>query len=99
MDSSLKELCFAKSFNNLFGWKDSVVNLPFGAANIDEIMRELDNDPNRQNEIRKNNVKHCLAEHDWLFRWEEVLNTAGMPHTKKMKERKELLNKLSEKFL
>jgi hypothetical protein len=87
-----------EEFKKLFNWPDAVIQLPFGSNSIDSIMRELDNNPEREKIIHKNNVIHALRQHDWVYRWEEVLKIAGLEPLTGLNERKERLQHLSKKI-
>jgi len=86
-----------REFDKHFDWLDSVVNVPFGSEHIDEVIRELDKQPERQQEIRKNNVVQSLMRHDWVYRWEAVLKIAGLDPTPKLLERRDRLQNMAEK--
>lgn len=86
-----------KEFSNYFDWPDAVIDVPFNAKNIDEVIRELDKYPERQREIRKNSIVQSLLRHDWVIRWESVLKIAGLAPLPALEKRKERLRDLSEK--
>ena len=83
---------FKKSFN----WSDVVIYLPFDSDNIDKVINELDKNPRRQEQIRRNNVVQSLLKHDWVYRWESVLKTAGIEPLPELIERKKRLKDLSK---
>jgi spore maturation protein CgeB len=82
-------------YKKLFGWPNAVIHLPFGSDNIDSIMNELDKEPERQEEIRKNNVVGALLRHDWVYRWESILKISGLEPLPALFERKQRLRDLS----
>src|SRR5215813_4820598 len=43
-------------FKHLFNWPDAVIRLPYGSDRIDQIISELDAQPERREEIRRTNV-------------------------------------------
>jgi hypothetical protein len=59
-------------------WLDSVISVPLDVGNIIEIITELDAQPERLAKIRKNNVFNCLMRHDWVYRWEVILEKIGL---------------------
>jgi hypothetical protein len=85
-----------EEFKKLFGWKDSVIQVPFNSDKIDEVIKELDNQPDRQDKIHRNNVIQSLRCNDWAYRWETILNTVGLKTMPNLTERKERLKMLSE---
>jgi spore maturation protein CgeB len=82
-------------FGKLFDWPDAVLHLPFDSADIDTIINEFDQQHDRQENIRRNGVVQSLLRHDWVYRWETVLKTAGLEPTPAFLERKQQLNNLA----
>ena len=81
-------------FGRLFDWPDALVHVPYNSSEIDEIIHELDQQPERQIAIQRANVMHSLLRHDWVYRWESILSTVkleGMPQLLKRKVRLESL--------
>ena len=85
-----------KEFDKVFHWPDAVIEVPFGAHNIGEVIRDLDKDPDRQTAIRRNNITQSLLFHDWVYRWESVLRLSGCQPKPKLLERKQLLESLAK---
>jgi hypothetical protein len=85
-----------KEFKKLFYWPDAVVHLPFGSDKILDIIKEYDEQPIRQENIRRKNVLESLMKHDWAYRWETVLKTAGLDPMPGLLERKKQLESLSK---
>jgi hypothetical protein len=83
-------------FDRIFHWKDALIELPFGAENIAEVMWELDKQPERQVAARRNNIVEILLRHDWAYRWEHVLNLAQIPATPGLLKRKKKLQELAD---
>jgi hypothetical protein len=44
----------------------------------------------------RNNVVNALRRHDWVYRWERVLDSVGLPHTEAMRERRRRLGALAD---
>jgi spore maturation protein CgeB len=84
-----------EQFKKVFDWPDAVIHLPFGSDKIGEIINELDSHPDRQENIRRDNVAQSLLRHDWVYRWEAVLKIAGLDPMPQLLERKKGLIKLS----
>jgi len=85
-----------EEFEKLFNWKDAVIPLPYDSDNIDQIIKDLDPQKDRQEEIRRNNVLQSLRKHDWAYRWEKILNVVGLKHMPGLLERKNRLIDLSK---
>lgn len=85
-------------FRQLFPWPDAVVASPFDNPAIADLIRQLDADPDRLAQIRAGNVSHALREHDWLYRYETMLDAVGLPHSARMQARRERLAALAQRF-
>jgi len=85
-----------KEFDRVFHWPDAVINVPFGAEDIGEVIRDLNKDPDRQTTIRRNNITQSLLSFDWAYRWESVLRLSGLQPKPKLLERKQLLESLAK---
>jgi len=84
------------AFRKHFDWPDSVIRVPFDGENIAEILDELDSQPDRLAEIRRNNVVNSLLHHDWIYRWAEILQITGLEPKPGFFARKERLEKIAE---
>ena len=85
-----------KEFDRIFDWEGAVVDLPFGSERIGDIIREVDRDPVRQSQIRKRNITECLLRHDWAYRWESMLQLAGLAPLPALVQRKKRLQQLAD---
>jgi hypothetical protein len=74
-------------FDQYFGWEDAVIDVPFDAPHIGEVIRELEAQPERVARIRRTNVINALQQHDWLHRLRVVYDTLGLPPTEAMEQR------------
>ncbi len=83
-------------FDEQFDWPNAVIPMPFDAVNIDEIMAELDSQPRVIEEIRRNSVIRNLERNDWAYRWEKVLDLAGLESTPELEARKKKLKRLAK---
>lgn len=85
-----------EAYKTYFNWSDAVIEIPYDAANVGEIIAELDAQPDRLNRIRKDNVINSLLRHDWVYRWERILEKVGLDSTPEMLSRKAHLGKLAD---
>ncbi|MHC4241012.1 MAG: glycosyltransferase [Planctomycetota bacterium] len=85
-------------FREHFGWPDSVIRVPFDTPDITDILAELDSQPERIQEARKNNIVQSLLRHDWAYRWSTILNIAGLKPSAALTQRLEYLNKLAQEI-
>ena len=92
----LGELPNNEVFQTLFDWPEAVAQLPYNSSDIDLVMKDLDQDSERQERIRRTGVLEALKRHDWAYRWEKILETVGLEPMQEMRERKDRLRKLAE---
>jgi len=85
-----------EAFKKHFDWPDAVIRVPFDAPNISEVLAELDSQPERLAEIRKNNIVQSLLRHDWVYRWRAILDIVGLKPGPALIAREERLKKLAE---
>jgi len=83
----------------LFDWPDALIHLPYNSSEINTVMNELDQQPERQERIRRTNVVQSLLRHDWAYRWEAVLKSVGLEPMPELLQRKEHLQNLAEAVL
>lgn len=83
-------------FERLFDWPGSVCHLSSDSHRVDALIRELNAQPEKQERIRQSNIVHSLRRHDWAYRWDLILEHAGLKPTAKSRSRKERLNGLAE---
>ena len=83
-------------FPKVFDWPDAVTPLPYDSTEIDKVIADLNHDPERQDRIRRTGVTQSLMRHDWVYRWETVLNAAGLEPLQPAFDRKDRLRKLAE---
>ena len=85
-------------FTKVFDWPDALIHLPFGSDKIDTIINELDMHPDRQENIRRNNVVQSLLRHDWVYRWKKILNIAGLKAAPELEIRENRLKQMAEQI-
>jgi len=88
--------CANDEFDKIFNWEDAVIEAPFTSGAIVDAIRELDRQPERQMRIRQTNILQCLVHHDWVYRWEAILNIVGMQPMPMLQERKAHLEDVIE---
>jgi hypothetical protein len=84
-----------KEFDKIFDWEDSVIEVPFESDGIVSVIRELDKQPERQLKMRQRNMTECLLKHDWVYRWESILNMVGLQPQPALENRKRVLRQLT----
>ena len=86
-------------FEHLFDWPDSLIDLPYNSPDAEKIVRELDRQPERLARIQKMNIQQSLLRHDWVYRWEAILEAVGLPCSPRLALRKEKLQRLADKVI
>ncbi len=87
-----------EAFKEHFGWPDSVIRTPFDSPDIAEILADLDSQPERIAEARKNNIIQSLLRHDWAYRWNTILNLAGLKPSTALTDRLKYLKNLADEI-
>ena len=85
-----------EAFEELFDWPGAVTPLPYDLRDIDVVIKDLDGDPERQDKIRRTGIVQSLLRHDWVYRWEKILEVAGLEPMQGAIERKKRLRKLAD---
>ncbi len=82
-------------FQGLFDWPDSLVDLAYNSTDIDKVIRALDEQPEKQEAMRRMSVRQALLRHDWAYRWEFILKTVGHEALPRIMKRKARLHDLA----
>jgi len=85
-----------EAFRQYFDWPDAVINAPFDSPNIGKILTGLDSQPERVEQIRKNNIVQSLLRHDWAYRWQILLDMAGLQPKVTLTDRLARLKEIAE---
>ena len=83
-------------FPQLFDWPDAMIEFPYNSPDYGKVLRDLDRDPEKEEQMRRNNVCHALLRHDWVYRWEMILKALDMEPLPHISERKARLRSLAE---
>ena len=86
-------------FEELFDWPDALIELPYNSPDAESIVRELDQQPERQARIRKLNIQQSLLRHDWAYRWEAILKAVGVAPSPRLESRKAQLRHLADRVM
>jgi hypothetical protein len=82
-------------FETFFDWPGALIDLPYDSPDVHRVLKELDQDPERQEAIRQMNVRQSLLRHDWVHRWELILKAIGIAPLPQLEARKEHLKELA----
>ncbi len=86
----------SKVFRDIFDWEDAVISLPEEEHELTALFDELESDTKRVDRIRRTNMRHCFLKHDWLYRWQEILDIAGMQPLPQFEKRRQELVQCAE---
>ncbi|MGF1454818.1 MAG: hypothetical protein ACFB6R_05495 [Alphaproteobacteria bacterium] len=81
--------------NEDFDWPDFVIRTNTTDKDIIALMADLDTQPERLDAARKANVANSLLRHDYVYRWEHILNVMGVPASQKMRARQTRLREMA----
>jgi hypothetical protein len=87
----------APEFQELFDWPDAVVEIPHEPDDMRAIYRDLEAQPERMNRARFMNATQSLRKHDWIYRWERILNTLGFDTPAGVQARKTALKTIADR--
>jgi hypothetical protein len=74
-------------FADYIDWDDAVIALPPETADVRGFLADLDAQAERIARIRTTNMSQCLRRHDWAHRWDQILQTLGLPRTEDLQRR------------
>jgi hypothetical protein len=86
----------SEAFQQMFGWKDAVIEINPNGSDTNEVLNRLLSDPERLARISMRNATETLCRHDWLYRWLNIYEIAGSVPTPTMLARAQRLKQLAE---
>src|SRR5262245_2487553 len=86
-----------QSFREMFDWPDAVVSVKPDGSDVASVLSGLTCDPERLLEIGRRNVREALLRHDWVYRWQRVLEIAGLRPSSGMEDRERTLRSLADR--
>jgi len=84
------------AFRRHFDWLDAVIEIQPDGSDAVEVISRLAADPERLRTISCRNAEETLRRHDWLYRWKEILATAGLKPRPQLEAREMRLGELAE---
>jgi Glycosyl transferases group 1 len=89
-----------KAYEQNFDWPDAVVPLKTtDGSDIADVIAELDRQPDRVAQVRRENVVNSLLRHDWVYRWRAMLDIVGLPPSDGISVREMRLKRLAQTVL
>jgi hypothetical protein len=86
----------SEAFSEMFPGPDSVISVQPDGSDIVEILARLNSEPERIAEISRRNSVQSLLKHDWVRRWKEIFDAAGMEPSPRMLARECRLKELAD---
>jgi hypothetical protein len=83
-------------FAQLFDWPDPMIDFPYNSPDFDKVISMLRKDPEKEDQMRRTNVRQALLRHDWVYRWETILKAVGLEPLPHIVERKARLRSLAD---
>ena len=85
-----------KPFRRMFDWPDAVIEVKIDGSDVTEVLLDLAARPERFLEISRRNAVEALLRHDWVYRWKQILDIAGLTPLPAMEARQKRLRALAE---
>lgn len=85
-----------EAFGEMFPWRDAVIEIQPDGSDVIEVLARLSSEPERVSAIGRKNTAHALLYHDWVYRWKEILQAAGMEPSPGMAAREHRLKELAQ---
>ena len=86
-------------FGDLFPWPDAVVKIKADGSDILDVLATLGSAPDHLAAIHRRNATHAMLRHDWIHRWIDIFQIAGVDPTPEMIARRDHLNALAQSAL
>ena len=84
------------TFHTLFDWPQAVIPVrPDGTDTLD-VIRGLQREPDLLHEISERNALNTARRHDWMHRWQTILDIAGLPALSRLNARGERLQAIAD---
>lgn len=84
------------SFGNYFDWPDPVISTELDGTQLAGLVADLDAQPARLAQIRRESMAGSLLRHDWVYRWRQILEAIDFPCLQGAIEREGRLATLAE---
>jgi hypothetical protein len=84
------------TFQECFDWPDAVIRTTPDGGEIVALIADLDEQPDRLNRVRRDNVENSLRRHDWIYRWRRMLEIVGVPISSGVIKRERCLTRLAD---
>jgi hypothetical protein len=82
-------------FRRMFGWQNAVIEVQPDGSDVSEVLSRLFAEPDLVAAISQTNAIEALLHHDWVYRWKQILNIAGLDRHPAMEDREKRLRALA----
>jgi hypothetical protein len=83
-------------FAKLFDWPDPMIDFPYNSPDFAKVIKQVESDPEKEDRMRRANVRQALLLHDWVYRWETILKAVDMKPLPQIAGRKTRLRNLAD---
>jgi Glycosyl transferases group 1 len=84
-----------ESYRKMFPWPDAVIKIQPDGSDVLDVIARLERVPEQVLAISQRNAAEALLRHDWLYRWKELIQTAGLEPLPQMAVREQRLRELA----
>lgn len=85
----------SEGFREMFNWPDVVIEVQPDGSDVEGVLSTLSSQPERVCAISRRNAAQSLLRHDWVYRWQMILSTAGIEPSPRMLAREKHLKELA----
>lgn len=82
-------------FRERFDWPDALIEIKTDGSDVVEMLTSLNAQPARLDAISRRNAAQALLRHDWLYRWQQIFDVAGVARPPRMAMREHRLRELA----
>lgn len=84
-----------EAFRTYFDWPDVVIPLQQDGSDVCEVVRSLEAQPEFLQDLSERNAAAAARRHDWMYRWQKILEVAGMSPKTALSQRASQLEELA----
>jgi glycosyl transferase family 1 len=84
-----------EAFDQMFPWPEAVIHVEPDGSDVAEVISRLNSSPDRSLAISQRNAAEALLRHDWVYRWKQVFEVAGIDPMPAMTAREQRLRQLA----
>ena len=85
-----------EAFRTLFDWPEVIIPIKPDGSDVREVLRSLVDQPKHLRDISIRNAASCARCHDWMYRWQKILEIAGLSPTTALDRRAAQLEALAK---